>query len=694
MSLPTSQVYSVCVTLGADDDADWQPQVHQYNFDDLNGLLPYNAWNCQPYCSQALADYLPGDSSTFIVDGATFTTMLGGYCGVYPNAAWYKPWVIVPPQIRTLNAAWATCALQFEGWYDPPTALPHATTVQGPITPAHSATPAPQPTPSIVPSTTTAVQSTSPPSSGTYSIEGDSQSSTSMGQMSTSSSSTKTSEVLPPPSVVSSTLDPESPNSSQAQSSHFSSTMPHGEQPGASNTADPGDTSSANTGNPSSGTYAPPAGNTGPSGFGASEQGTARLTIDPSSAGQSGPSSLPESSSRNVGGAVVSAISALFGASQQTDPVDPSANSTPTIGGTPSGAQDLAASGTAGDPTVARPSPSSGISDPQPASTIEMTFAGVTYTIAPDQSSGAAVFDGSTVKVGGSPVVINSQTISAGTQGVYVGTSLVLDVLGLEMPPSSETPSDGSMDPAGLASAMVISGEGVTFTAIRTAGSIILADSSFTTTMAQGMETTFEGQTVNILSDGSGVVFGGSSTVAFAPTLSSEVPSAVITTGGQTLTAVQHEGFAVFGDGSSTLTVADGSHATFAGETVAVAPNGNGVIIGGSSIPLSVNSIMAGTASRTASGTNTIGGASAVTHASDAADPSLSPPESTTSASGSSSISGSTIVFPSLSTQRSTTTSNAVRSCRPIFAACGTLGFALLAEMWMSPSTISNMFYT
>ncbi|KAK1820386.1 hypothetical protein LTR12_005250 [Friedmanniomyces endolithicus] len=67
-----------------------------FNFGDLTGLVPVSVYIAQPSC----------------VGVACYT--------IFPD---YAPVLVLPPQLRELDPAWKSCALDFEGAWDPPVAL-------------------------------------------------------------------------------------------------------------------------------------------------------------------------------------------------------------------------------------------------------------------------------------------------------------------------------------------------------------------------------------------------------------------------------------------------------------------------------------------------------------------------------------------------------------------------------------------
>ncbi|KAK1060230.1 hypothetical protein LTR74_012049 [Friedmanniomyces endolithicus] len=67
-----------------------------FNFGDLTGIVPVSVYIAQPSC----------------VGVACYT--------IFPD---YAPVLVLPPQLRELDPAWKSCALDFEGAWDPPVAL-------------------------------------------------------------------------------------------------------------------------------------------------------------------------------------------------------------------------------------------------------------------------------------------------------------------------------------------------------------------------------------------------------------------------------------------------------------------------------------------------------------------------------------------------------------------------------------------
>ncbi|KAK4892656.1 hypothetical protein LTR27_008932 [Elasticomyces elasticus] len=123
---------------------------YPFNFDDLNPPIARTAFNLYPcpelnQCNNVLCNR---DTINNISVAA-----LGGYCSVLVDKA-FEPLLAIPPQLRGLDPAWASCGLGLEGLYDPPKALTPATTIEGPLVPSPtSASPASRPA-SVTPSPT------------------------------------------------------------------------------------------------------------------------------------------------------------------------------------------------------------------------------------------------------------------------------------------------------------------------------------------------------------------------------------------------------------------------------------------------------------------------------------------------------------------------------------------------------------
>lgn len=102
-----------------------------FNFNDLNGPVPVDAYERQVSCVEN-----------------------GGCPTIYPE---YTPTIAIPNQVRSMDPAWASCYPDFRGIYDPPSALQPQATVVGPS--VHWTTPA---SPSATPTTPWADSTSTP----------------------------------------------------------------------------------------------------------------------------------------------------------------------------------------------------------------------------------------------------------------------------------------------------------------------------------------------------------------------------------------------------------------------------------------------------------------------------------------------------------------------------------------------------
>jgi hypothetical protein len=130
----------------------------------------------------------------------------------------------------------------------------------------------------------------------------------------------------------------------------------------------------------------------------------------------------------------------------------------------------------------------------------------------------------------------------------------------------------------------VITSGGHKITVIHSGGSVILKDGSSKTTVAAGSKVTFEGQTIKVPSHGhgGGVTVNGDH-VHLTGVLSSQ---AVITAGGDTITAVDSGSSVILKEGSKTITLKDGGSTKFEGHTISIGPSGSVVVVDGKTATL------------------------------------------------------------------------------------------------------------
>ncbi|KXS97344.1 hypothetical protein AC578_10751 [Pseudocercospora eumusae] len=170
LTMASTSIYSLC-----DYSNGYPPQYNAYpvNFQDFEGPIPHSAWNCMPYCNMMpLFARVPQNTATYI-NGIDIQDM-GYRAWCSPDLIFsegFLPVLAVPPQIRDLDPAWKTCALDLRGLYDPPSILTQVPTAAAPTLPTANDGPTstadpPAPTTSAQagPSITSPAQQTSTPS--------------------------------------------------------------------------------------------------------------------------------------------------------------------------------------------------------------------------------------------------------------------------------------------------------------------------------------------------------------------------------------------------------------------------------------------------------------------------------------------------------------------------------------------------
>ncbi|KXT12382.1 hypothetical protein AC579_1704 [Pseudocercospora musae] len=170
LTMASTSIYSLC-----DYSNGYPPQYNAYpvNFQDFQGPIPHSAWNCMPYCNMMpLYARVPQNTATYI-NGIDIQDM-GYRAWCSPDLIFsegFLPVLAVPPQIRDLDPAWKTCALDLRGLYDPPSMLTQVPTAAAPTLPTANDGPTstadpPAPTTSAQagPSITSPAQQTSTPS--------------------------------------------------------------------------------------------------------------------------------------------------------------------------------------------------------------------------------------------------------------------------------------------------------------------------------------------------------------------------------------------------------------------------------------------------------------------------------------------------------------------------------------------------
>ena len=121
LTLASSEVSSArfdTVTAFA-DEADLGYLAYPFKYANLNWPIPWSAYS--------------GQSSCYCVYGIPNPEHSGSYpCSTIVNSD-YRPALVVPPQIRTLDPLWAYCVLLFGGFHDPPHVLTAQSSPAAPV---------------------------------------------------------------------------------------------------------------------------------------------------------------------------------------------------------------------------------------------------------------------------------------------------------------------------------------------------------------------------------------------------------------------------------------------------------------------------------------------------------------------------------------------------------------------------------
>lgn len=480
-----------------------------------------------------------------------------------PRTSPYAPIIAVPPEVTTLDPAWASCSAWYGGLYDPPTALQPANAIATPTIPSMA-------------STTPASPST--PAQGSLPIE--------------------TVTAADPATRSSQASDPSVGSASQSVSTQ-GATQPAASTPSPSSNVEQATQSSASSPNVQSKILPTAAGVSSASGSDPGSDGAEPQTNDaadttnsPQSATIDGSSSNQLDSSDFITQQALTATasagtdparviaSLLVASTRATDTAAPDPTvSTPNVGNVitsvlgltettgvrtnHAGNQPASSTPQASDPGFTEPAgnaeaPSSSTSqsansaynneETEDGSTTVFTAADSVHTVV--AQSGTLRLDGSVVDPG-ITTIVGSQVISIGTSAVLAGTNSLAYSAGVP----SITP---------IASFTV---NGQIHTVQQQAGSLYLDGSP----VGAGDTTTVDSEAVSF---GSDQVYVGSSTVISLPsddtTSPTQVTGAVFTADEQIYTALEESGSTVI-DG---ITVPIGHATSFHGAAVSVASAG------------------------------------------------------------------------------------------------------------------------
>ncbi|KAK3110286.1 hypothetical protein LTR53_015569 [Teratosphaeriaceae sp. CCFEE 6253] len=459
----------------------------------------------------------------------------------------YRPVLSVPTEVRSLDPAWKSCDLFWEGIYDPPKALQPTNEAAGPSTPAGyttSTAAAPSPSP------------TSPTASPTALPE-------------TISTSTSTAAQFPSPTRSTAAVD----------------------SPAPANPATPSDTPAGDSTTPQQvsvvDSSSPPA--QGPSSDDTSEQPSQSTAQGTTSTQPAAPTVVQESPVEATPTAPVGAGSANTDGPQSSSTgvdVNPTAPAQPVSTAPVSSSPDDAAT---------QPAPSNAIEALTRSSEDPTTVSAAPTTV----FTGDDGREHTAVQSSGNVVVDSTVTLSEGGASSVVGeggVSAVSTALGISQGEGATTVVYGgtSLDPGSVAGASTVPDPAAVFTAgsqtytatQAASGGVVFGNDETTVTLSQGATTQLGSLAVSVGASGNAVV--GTSTLVYTTAIPVGSQGAVFTASGQPLTVVQVSGSlpAVIADAGTTVTVLPGAGATVDGQTVSFDTAGS-IVVGSETVALS-----------------------------------------------------------------------------------------------------------
>lgn len=551
ITLESSDVYSMCQAVFPFNSAT------QFNFPDLNSPVPYQAYNCMADCGYYGTVGLLGAGD--YVNGVYYEDPCDVVVGSY-----YAPTLAVPPQIRTLDPAWATCSLDLHGLYDPPKALTTVTAEASPTTSALPGSPATTKGPSA---TATAKPESVTASSGLSTERGPDPPEPTTRDTTSNIRGTQSGTAGDPTTRITSAQTAESVESVVASGSGDRSTTSPAQSDRASDGPSGGvDRSTLRPAEPvpSMGTVAISADPVDPKNVvigGTTYPPGAVLTIDNTSVSVATGSVIIEVSSSRAQSQNADAGLIATGANSRTEgSLETSAHTDIfTFAGVThtavvaSGSLILDGTDIDPDPSVTNlPSVMPQPTEHTPASPEEtgsnsavnsVTFqvAGHMYTATQVSGAGVAVeMDGTTFSLGGAAITLDGAVMTMGSAGLLVDGSSAISLQGTQPPPDE----------------IQITAESETFTALRldgqSSGDLLVAGATLS---PGGPAITADG--VEFSAAPNGLVIDETQTRHFtsAPTATSASARAVVTLGGQTFTVFGVPGLAgdVVVDGATLL---------------------------------------------------------------------------------------------------------------------------------------------
>ncbi|KAK5118322.1 hypothetical protein LTR62_002835 [Meristemomyces frigidus] len=644
IAMSSSEVYSVCTQQAGS-------AAFAYNFQDLSGYVPASAWNCQPYCESIWNSYaagtggpsqqlvgntpedlgaiLPPSPGDFYVNDQLVFENEGGYCGPFPYQSWYKPYVAVPPQVRALDPAWESCVLAFEGWYDPPTVLTQEASVVLPTAPTAAAASTPSPVPAQTTTTGSATSLAQPSSSITAIAQSTTSTPTVASSGPPSSDAIASSEVAISSSSARTTTSADSIVSATTSKAGIVASSVASLPILASSSPTANSVPQASSADPSAATQTSSVAQVAASNIlsaltaeksSTAADSTSTLASLKSSVAQI--SSLPAASSlANDPGTVASSqlyTTVAVGGTSVIVSQDP-ASSNAVVDGTTvvQGAQTTIQGQTVSVGSQGVQIGSTHVSVTQAQATVQsetvsqalttqVTLGSSAFTIAAaatSQSVSAVVVAAgrsTATLAAGQTSVVGGQVVSVPSSGgVVVGQGSSATTIALVSSRGPTVISNGQAPPqqtttgvSAATQAAVTGNTGQSLTIIQQGQSYSVADKDSTIVLAAGASTTFNGQTISLLSTTGAVQINGSpvTLVPASTPLGTVVTQAVFASnnGAQPITVVQQGSSYAVAVGTSTAHLAAGSVIVVAGATISAPPaSGSVVLINGQSAVLS-----------------------------------------------------------------------------------------------------------
>ncbi|OQN96747.1 hypothetical protein B0A48_17171 [Cryoendolithus antarcticus] len=509
--------------------------------------VPESIYTSQPRCASARASACDPRKG----NEPDMSACLTWTC---PRVAPYEPIIAIPPEVKNLDPAWASCGGGINGAYDPPLPLTPVSTVVGVTTPGDGgldtttpATPASTPQSPAAPVTTGAGTTTPAPDN-----------------LPASSTS---------PSTIQSTAEPPI---AKPSSSQLADTQPANIDPG---TSDPGN-SDPGSSDPSGSD--PGHGSTGNDQPGSSPQAGAQ----PGASSSPQATQLPAPSNSPATTNALSVLDSVLSSAQHAASSSPPGGNAETGGNAGSNGGNVGGSTGNGQADVSSSGP-----DSAPPVVVAVPNGG-SATVSQVGGGSVAIANGGSVTVvaAGAAATIGGQTFSVPSSGgaVVIGSS------------TQVLPAAAAQTPT-----TIVAG-GQTLTASNAGSGVIVAQGGSTVTVVPGQAATLGSQVVSLATNNGGLVVGSSTFAVVATTnpasVGSAPASAVITANGQTITAVAQGGSVVLSNDGTAVTVSAGAAATIAGQVISAPQIGGAVMVGDSTVQLSTSQAVASQGIFTAGG--------------------------------------------------------------------------------------------